>query len=176
MGDYRQWPLGTMKNSMLGINMKYKILVLLCTIALASCFKSKNSNNDFPGKECFVDGKYGSEPLAKFHRYNECILKDNDLKIIYPCPMNSSLVYELANLFGSDSTVVKLIGGGSLCDEHLLNQKRNRYCSFSNPQNGCDTLNVWAQLINNDLYNVFFYTVIRNENKWEIINSGHWEY
>jgi hypothetical protein len=146
--------------------MKCKILIFLYAIILMSCLNyADNYKNQY--KECFAKGRYG-EPLEKFYKYENCKLED--LNVTYPCPMDISLVHELIDLFGSDSTIVEKIGGGGFCDIYWTERP---FCNSSNPQNGCDTLDVRVRLANSDSVG-FFYSLIRNE-RWEAISAGRWK-
>jgi len=145
--------------------MKYKILVLLCAIALNSCFKSPCPEQSI----CFVDGVCGGEPSDKFYRYENCKLENSGT--IYPCQMNLSLVHELVDLFGTDTEIVEDIKGGGFCDR--FSNTERPFCNSSNPQNGCDTISVKTRISE---ITGFSYIVIRNEDykRWEITGSGPW--
>jgi hypothetical protein len=175
-----------------GIDMKIKLLILLSVIVLISCARKtavqkqcdayRQQHVEYHYDFCLTENgitKYpcfmklslveelieyiGSKTAMKewFVNYDICnTVQDLDLKS--KC--------EAMDFSNSSKEAVLYIKGGSLCDRSSYSGER-AFCKASNPENGCDTLDVMTRTFE---LGGSSYTIIRVDDKWKVLSTGLW--
>jgi hypothetical protein len=179
----------------LGIDMKIKVLILLSVIVLISCARktvvqkqcdsyrqqhveyhydvclTENGITKYP---CFMKSSLVEELIEYIESktaIKEWFVKNDACNILQDPDLKSKC--EAMDFSSSSKEAVLYIKGGSLCDRSSYSGER-AFCKASNPENGCDTLDVTTEAIG--MNGGSSYSIIRIGDKWEVISSGLWVY